>query len=516
MTHITLRRRWTATIFWWAAAVALIVLTTTLGVEGATQQANKAREDLYKILGVDKTATTKEIKSAYRRKALDTHPDKNKEVPAEEAAQAFQRVVSAFEVLSDDKMRKIYDAGGDPRKQQQQQHQWHRQNYQQFHRSSGGFTFTFQSSSSQQQRRRQQQQQQQQRPPPRKPQRHELKDTIRVKEAQSRVMHINNLNHLKNVMLDDNGRLERNLLICFVTSMNYIEEMADDEMLFPFPFAAMSSQGIWWEDLIQTVKIRFEDSGDQDEQSSNDGNSQRNTVGGNDLFNFFGIRQRLMQTPVVYFAKRGSPLNRRSFSYILPKNRDEFEQWAWKQLHVKVGFVNNHTHAVELVWLNQDISKLQQTLEPGENSKWITTMLSHEFFVRDARVDTRSDSPERNEISENSMLGRWKILSDKQQQLIEIEAKTCYDLSGHCYYWHRDGECDNNPVFMEEQCAKTCGVCTEGETDDADIEGQTENTDQNEQGQEQAKEEKDEQKDEHQPVEEDPKEEQEKEAQDEL
>ena len=45
-------------------------------------------EDLYKILGVGKKATAKDIKKAYRRKALDTHPDKNKGVDPEKAAEA--------------------------------------------------------------------------------------------------------------------------------------------------------------------------------------------------------------------------------------------------------------------------------------------------------------------------------------------------------------------------------------------------------------------------------------------
>ena len=59
----------------------------------------EAEEDLYKILGLQKNASTKEIKSAYRRKAMDTHPDKRgKDVSAEEAAEAFRRVVHAFEV----------------------------------------------------------------------------------------------------------------------------------------------------------------------------------------------------------------------------------------------------------------------------------------------------------------------------------------------------------------------------------------------------------------------------------
>jgi serine/threonine protein kinase len=68
-----------------------------------------AKKDLYKVLGVDETASQEEIKSAYREKAQKYHPDKNK---SKDATIKFQAVNAAYEVLSDPKKRERYDATG--------------------------------------------------------------------------------------------------------------------------------------------------------------------------------------------------------------------------------------------------------------------------------------------------------------------------------------------------------------------------------------------------------------------
>ncbi len=69
-----------------------------------------AQRDLYEIIGVSRTATTEEIKKAYRRLAKQYHPDVN---PGNKAAEEkFKEVTAAFEVLSDEKKRKLYDEFG--------------------------------------------------------------------------------------------------------------------------------------------------------------------------------------------------------------------------------------------------------------------------------------------------------------------------------------------------------------------------------------------------------------------
>ncbi|EDQ86393.1 uncharacterized protein MONBRDRAFT_33863 [Monosiga brevicollis MX1] len=70
-----------------------------------------AGRDFYKILGVARTATKKEIKKAYRKLAMEHHPDKNQ--GNDEAAKIFQDIGAAYEVLSDDDKRKIYDRHGE-------------------------------------------------------------------------------------------------------------------------------------------------------------------------------------------------------------------------------------------------------------------------------------------------------------------------------------------------------------------------------------------------------------------
>lgn len=67
-------------------------------------------KDLYKVLGVKRSASQNEIKRAYRKLTVKYHPDKN---PGnKEAAAKFAEIAEANEVLSDAKKRRKYDMGG--------------------------------------------------------------------------------------------------------------------------------------------------------------------------------------------------------------------------------------------------------------------------------------------------------------------------------------------------------------------------------------------------------------------
>lgn len=68
-----------------------------------------SKRDYYEILGVSKIASEEELKSAYRKLALQYHPDRNKSAGAEEK---FKEISEAYAVLSDVEKRQQYDAFG--------------------------------------------------------------------------------------------------------------------------------------------------------------------------------------------------------------------------------------------------------------------------------------------------------------------------------------------------------------------------------------------------------------------
>ncbi|GLB40457.1 putative dnaJ central domain [Lyophyllum shimeji] len=69
-----------------------------------------AAADLYKVLGLHKSASDKDIRHAYKKLSKKYHPDKNKEPGAEEK---FVEIAQAYEVLSDPTKRQIYDQYGE-------------------------------------------------------------------------------------------------------------------------------------------------------------------------------------------------------------------------------------------------------------------------------------------------------------------------------------------------------------------------------------------------------------------
>ena len=77
-----------------------------------------SKRDYYEVLGISRTCTEVEIKTAYRKMAMKYHPDRNQGDKAKEAEEKFKECKEAYEMLSDSQKRAAYDqyghAGVDP------------------------------------------------------------------------------------------------------------------------------------------------------------------------------------------------------------------------------------------------------------------------------------------------------------------------------------------------------------------------------------------------------------------
>ena len=69
-----------------------------------------AKRDYYEVLGVEKGASEGDIKKAFRKQAMEHHPDRNRHDPRSEAR--FKEINEAYDVLKDDQKRAAYDRFG--------------------------------------------------------------------------------------------------------------------------------------------------------------------------------------------------------------------------------------------------------------------------------------------------------------------------------------------------------------------------------------------------------------------
>eukprot|EP01035_Chromulina_nebulosa_P042054 gene42054-56942_t len=231
-------------------------------------------KDLYKLLGVSKTASNSEIKRAYRKKARETHPDKQRgkgggdEDPMVSSI-AFREIVEAYEILTDKQSRQQYDLTGNTNTKSTS-----RDNNNPHGGDEWNWNFNFNFNFGNQNRRY--------------AGHRFFYDPLRryqIIDAQSRVVNIRSLRQLIDAISvedeeenNENDReaihsyhannhktatTERYTLIAFYDdSIPECTNLLQYQILYPWPFAGFSSEGntdgsMWWEDVMITTKINF-------------------------------------------------------------------------------------------------------------------------------------------------------------------------------------------------------------------------------------------------------------------
>lgn len=309
-----------------AIAVCFYILAIFHLIEGA--------DDLYAILGVSRKATQVEIKRAYRQKARDTHPDKNPGLDPDEAANNFRAVADAYETLSDVSLRQNYDRSGTT-----SQDKTNARRRQQGQQSSNGWFWNFGGF--------QGQHRQQQRPAGHHRHLYDRHFRPAIKDAQSRVLSVTSMNHLRFVALDENDMLDRYVLVAIYDgSMKGCESTLNYQLLYPWPFAGYSREGgdnagIWWEDVLLAVKIDIND----------------NTLESEDIMKHFNIsfnkedaikngRKFMSGCPAISFLPRGGTIDNVEVTQSI-STHEEFQKFVWSVLKMKVTFWNRTPHTVK-------------------------------------------------------------------------------------------------------------------------------------------------------------------------
>ena len=90
----------------------VLTLAAVYLIYNLSQDSEIATFDPYEILGIDRNVDNKGIKSAYRRKSLKFHPDKNPDNPAAEAT--FMLIAKAYEALTDETAKANWEKYGNP------------------------------------------------------------------------------------------------------------------------------------------------------------------------------------------------------------------------------------------------------------------------------------------------------------------------------------------------------------------------------------------------------------------
>ena len=373
-------------------------------------------DDYYKVLGVNRKASNDAIQKAYRRRAKETHPDKN---PNPNASEEFRQVAEAFEVLGDAKRRRAYNKELDAKARRRARQR-------------------DQNTKQQEMKRRRTEAQ-------RREQRRLHDERIRdVAASQSKLVKFTTLEQLLDTMTDSKGKFLNHFLCIFVGN-KAAERKGDEVIYFPIPFASKE-----YRDTVRIGKIRFNKP--------------------TELTKFFGVRN--FGPHIVFVRKNDSVKNYRVFT---TKSRDTrgmheaFVKWVEGLMTIQVQLANFHALPVN-VYVTREGNLVYGRDNLGSNYQITMTLQAGDrILATDARLDKFPGHKARKSSPISSKL---TLLFDElitSEGTYKVRNKRCYDLSTSCtemVTFNKVG-CANHPEFLHNICPATCGVCSEHFASDA-------------------------------------------------
>ncbi len=356
--------------------------------------------DPYGVLGLAKGASMAAIRSAYRQKALATHPDKNagREKQAEED---FREVVEAFELLSDDARRAAFDGAGGG--------------------GAGGAAWRP--------------------PPPGTPNWWHREDMMppRMTAGWRRVVRVTSLAMLRNVALGDDGTVE------LPTIVGLFEPGACEEALrfnvhFPYPFhhvKAGAHYESWWAHAQYVAATLSSD---------------------------VGRYLNASRCPSVAWLRAGDRLDDASAGGhdVLdgPTTTEEYQDFGFARLQVRATVANARDRAVR-VFTGRSRHGLEERPASATGAPLAPGAVLGPFVVYAGERVVARDAAARDDVQSEAASLLWARARGARGGVeeFEVRADACADEYGQCESWARDGECAANPRVVLLACPRSCGAC---------------------------------------------------------
>ena len=397
-------------------------------------------EDPYRVLGIKQKDrhNMDAIKKAYREKALEAHPDKNRGVDPEKTNQRFIRVQEAWDLLSDKNSKQQYDdhirhhhVPRTPTKQRLERQARMRKKAEDEARM--------------------------------KKETKERKTAAKI--AQRDILKLSTLEQLQGMsdLFDKESQTFKKFFLCVFVADKKVENMSDNDILFPYPYGRNGRDSFDWTEIMQTVKVRYNKA--------------------TPLTRLFRVPTRSSSKPYIVFAKKGARLDRAEFEIYNGifykknpgKNSAEFEQWVMGRLKTTISVINRYGAGGPVLKVFFDDGKTLksagQSIPPGFQLD-IPASISDRLIVVDGNTD--------NFIGNRGMLeeiieGNKRLLDlvkvdtlvvNEEKQRFEVGAgygttNVCYDLSTQCAHWVQANHCNSNGYIFHTLCGKSCGVCIE-------------------------------------------------------